>query len=368
MRSAVKMASNRFGSHFTLTTWGESHGKAIGAIVDGCPPGIAITEEEINKALFLRSPLRNTTGFSTPRKEPDQVQILSGVYQGVTTGAPISLIIYNQDARPQDYKAIKQVYRPGHANFTYEKKYGHFDPRGGGRASARETAARVAAGAIAAKILASKGIRTLAFLSGVGSVHLPEITVDEANFDTMEKKVLTSALFCPDPITENAFLNELEHAREKGDSVGSKVSCHVVGMPAGVGSPIYKKVEALLASAMLSINACKGFEIGSGFNACMMMGSDHNDPFTISEKGITCSSNHAGGVLAGITTGMPIYFSAAFKPPSSIQKQQYSVTRSGSTATLSYGAKARHDICLGIRAALVVKAMTELTLLDLLLS
>ena len=363
------MGSNSFGENFVVTTWGESHGRAIGAVIDGCPPNLPLTLDDINDALYLRSPIRNNSPYTTPRKEPDRAEILSGVFQGKTTGAPISIIIYNKDARPQDYEKIENVYRPGHANFTYDKKYGHFDYRGGGRASARETASRVAAGAVAKKWLESQSISFVTFLKTVGSISLPSLSIAKANSSHYQSLIHNSPLFCPDPATEHQMVSLLESITEQGDSIGSIVECHILGLSPGIGDPIYRKIEARLASAMLSINASKGFEMGSGFKAAAMQGSIHNDTFVMNENGnITCETNHAGGVLAGISTGMPITFKTVFKPPSSIRKSQTSVTKEGETTSLTYDSHARHDACLGIRAVPVVEAMAALTITDYLVS
>ncbi|PCI75365.1 chorismate synthase [Candidatus Aerophobetes bacterium] len=363
------MGNNSFGKNFVVTTWGESHGKAMGVVIDGCPPNLPLSLEDIHNELHLRSPSRNKTSFTTPRKEEDKAEILSGVFEGKTTGAPISIIIYNKDARPSDYKSIESIYRPGHANFTYEKKYGHFDPRGGGRASARETAARVAAGAVAKKWLQLNNIKLVTYLSSVGEIQTPNIEISHANVEQIQESILNSAIFCPDKEAEVSILNYLEEVSAQGDSMGSTVQCHILGVNPGVGDPIYRKIEAKLASAMLSINACKGFEMGSGFQAASMYGSEHNDLFVLSSSGqITCSTNHAGGVLAGISTGMPITMRAAFKPPSTIKKPQQSLNKQRQTATLCYGTKARHDVCLGIRAVPVVQAMAALTIIDFLLA
>ncbi|WP_194847836.1 chorismate synthase [Candidatus Neptunochlamydia vexilliferae] len=326
------MASNSFGTLFRITTWGESHGKAIGVVIDGCPAGLPLTEEEVNTELALRAPGKSP--HTSPRKEPDQAEILSGLFKGKTTGAPISIIIPNKDADPSKYTPIKELMRPGHANFTYLKKYGIFDYRGGGRASARETACRVAAGAVAKKLLAHFGVTVTAQIHSIGGA-------------TTEKEILK--------VLEN--LN--------GDSVGGVVSCTVTGLPIGLGDPIYEKLEANLAKGMLSIPASKGFEIGSGFEAARIKGSEHNDSFTTDESGnIVPTSNHAGGTLGGISTGLPLDFRVAFKPTSSIARAQPTVDTAGGAQIFELPAGSRHDPCVAIRAVPVVAAMAALNCVD----
>ncbi len=319
------MASNSFGSIFRITTWGESHGKAIGVVIDGCPAGLAISEADVQIELDRRAP--GITPYTSPRKEPDIVHIYSGVFEGLTTGAPISLVIFNADADSSSYQ--KDILRPGHANFTYLEKYGIFDYRGGGRASARETACRVAAGAIAKKLLSHFGI----------SCHAHLLT-------SMEK---------------------IAQAQAAGDSIGGIVEFVAEGLPAGLGDPVYEKLEANLAKAMLSIPASKGFEIGEGFAAADMHGSEHNDSFVNNDGKIETRTNHAGGTLGGISTGMPLSGKVAFKPASSIAISQETLTTSGLEARLELSTKARHDPCVAIRAVPVVEAMLALVLADALL-
>ena len=313
--------SNRFGKVFCVTTWGEAHGPAIGAVIDGCPAGLALCEDDIQRELDLRRP--GTGMHVSPRKEPDQAKIMSGVFEGVTTGMPISIVIYNEDVKSGPYEAIKDVLRPGHANFTYLQKYGVFDYRGGGRASARETATRVAAGAVALKLIGLSGI-------------------------TVETAVETG---------------DIEQAMAEGDSVGGVVTLRVRGMPAGLGEPVFDRLEADLAKALMSIPASKGFEIGQGFEAAQMKGSEHNDGFD--EKGP--SSNLAGGTLGGISTGEDLICRVAFKPTSSIKKEQKTTTISGQPVQFSLPAGHRHDPCVALRAAPVVKSMAALVLADHLL-
>ena len=356
------MASNSFGTVFKMTTWGESHGKAIGVVIDGCPAGLEITEEEIRIELARRSPGKSP--FTSPRQEADKAEILSGVFEGVTTGAPISILIPNQDADPTKYEPIKHLLRPGHANFTYLAKYGHFDHSGGGRSSGRETACRVAAGAIARKFLRKYGIAVVAYLSQVDHI---KAKVEKDSPHHLHTLTYQSPLFCPDPEACVSIASLIEQVQKEGDSLGGVVGFLAAGLPAGLGDPIYEKVEAKLASAMLSIPASKGFEIGSGFEAAAMRGSEHNDLFTSLDDQIQTKTNHAGGVLGGITSGMPLWGRVAFKPPSSIQKPQETLETSGKPATLQLPEGSRHDPCLAIRAVPVVEAMMALVLADLLL-
>lgn len=324
------MASNSFGTLFRITTWGESHGKAIGVVIDGCPSGIPLMESVIQDALNERAP--GNSPYTSPRKESDKAEILSGVFEGVTTGAPISIIIPNRDADSSAYTAIKDLARPGHANVPYLKKYGIFDWRGGGRASARETACRVAAGAVANCLLEKIGI---------------SIEAELFDRESIEK--------------------QLDLLKEEGDSIGGIIEFKILGVPMGWGEPIYSKVETLLASAMMSIPASKGFELGSGFRAATMKGSEHNDLWNYEDERLRTDTNHAGGTLGGLATGMPIIGRVAFKPTSSIKKSQATVTLEGEKETFQMPAGSRHDPCVAIRAAPVVKAMCRLVMVDLLL-
>jgi chorismate synthase len=351
------MASNCFGQIFRITTWGESHGKAIGVVIDGCPSGLEISEEEINQALLLRQGGRSL--YTTPRKESDSVEILSGIFNGITTGAPISLIIYNQNWDSSKYEPIKDILRPGHANFTYLEKYGIFDYRGGGRASARETACRVAAGAVAKKLLQTFSITWTTFIAQIAEIaaDVPEnITVNEIH---------KSPIFCPDPKACILMEEKLQSALSSGNSLGGIIECRINNVPAGLGDPVYEKLQANLAKAMLSIPACKGIEFGAGFASCNMSGLEHNDPFMQQEDGrIQTGTNHAGGLLGGISTGMPLTFRVAMKPAASIKLAQATVTTSGAPATLTLPEGSRHDSCVAIRAVPVVEAMAALVLVD----
>lgn len=350
------MASNSFGNLFRITTWGESHGPAIGVVIDGCPAGIAITHEEISQALSKRKP--GATPYTSPRKESDLAQILSGVFEGVTTGAPIAILIPNQDADPSKYTELKDKLRPGHANFTYLAKYGIFDHRGGGRASARETAARVAAGAIAKKILAEHNIILYAYLKQVGNVIAAKIDLEE---------IQKNPLFCPDPIAASNMMRLIDEVREDGDSIGGIVELTSTTLPIGLGDPVYEKLEANLAKAMLSLPASKGIEFGEGFAAACLRGSQHNDLFTKNNQEIGLSSNHAGGTLGGISNGQPLLLRVAFKPPSSIAKSQATLTLDSQETTLTLPQGSRHDPCVAIRAVPVIEAMAALVLVDALL-
>jgi chorismate synthase len=350
------MASNSFGNIFKITTWGESHGKSIGVVIDGCPAGLELCEEDIQKALDKRVP--GNSPYTSPRKETDQAQILSGVFEGKTTGTPISILIPNQDADSSKYEPIKNLLRPSHANFAYLSKYGIYDYRGGGRASARETACRVAAGAVAKKLLENQGIELIAFIQQIGNI---EATIPEGQLQDLIKK---SPLFCPDLSATEQMIKLLEQTKEEKDSLGGIVTFMVTSLPAGLGDPIYEKLEANLAHAMMSIPATKGVEIGAGFKAAEMKGSEHNDLFTSTEKTRT---NNAGGTLGGISTGMPLMGRVAFKPTASIAKPQETISTQGEKATFQLPEGSRHDPCVAIRGVPVVEAMVALVLVDALL-
>jgi chorismate synthase len=349
------MASNYFGNIFRITTWGESHGPAIGVVIDGCPAGIELSVEDIQTALLRRAPGKN---FTSPRQEADEAHIYSGVFEGKTTGTPISIVIYNRDADSSKYEPIKDILRPGHAQYTYLQKYGVYDYRGGGRASARETACRVAAGAVAKKILKRHGISVNAFLNHVGSIHLQKI---DLNYLTSSK------LFCADAWFEEQLQALLVEYQNAGNSVGGNVAFQITGVPVGWGDPVYEKLEANLAKAMLSIPASKAFEIGDGFQSSFASGSEFNDTFNNNGLEITLNSNHAGGTLGGISSGMPIYGCVAFKPTSSIMYSQNSVNLNGEPAVFSLPDGSRHDPCVAIRAVPVVEAMCYLVCLDAML-
>lgn len=352
--------SNRFGSIFSITTWGESHGASIGVVIDGCPSNIALSSEDFMDAMSRRRPGRWGT---SPRQEADVVRILSGVYQGKTTGTPISLQICNQDVDSTSYLKQAEIYRPGHAQYAYEKKYGIYDPLGGGRASARETATRVAAGVVAQKILNNYNISVLAFVSSIGTLQnhsIPSYSQD------LVKQIHQSPFFSLLP--EQQVLSKLTQLQEDGDSIGGVVSFVTTPILPGLGEPIFQKIPALLASALMSIPAAKGFEFGLGFESSQMLGSEYNDPFVIdNQSDISLGSNHCGGSLGGITIGQPLYGRVAFKPTSSIKKPSVSVTKTKQTALYTSDPTSRHDPCVAIRAVPVVEAMIQLSLVDLVL-
>jgi chorismate synthase len=343
------MASNSFGKVFRITTWGETHGPAIGVVIDGCPAGIALVEEDLQQELNRRKP--GTSPYTSPRKEKDKVSILSGVFEGKTTGAPIALLIPNEDADPSKYEPMKDLFRPGHANFTYLAKYGIFDHRGGGRSSARETVSRVAAGAIAKKLLKLEGIEVFGYIKQIGSIKAETIDLEFAR---------ENPLFCPDEKALGKMMELIESIKAEGDSIGSIVELTSTPLPVGLGDPTYEKLEANLANAMLSIHASKGIEFGDGFGCATMKGSEHNDAFPL-------TTNHAGGTLGGISSGQPLLLRVAFKPPSSIAKPQTTLTTQGTPTIFALPAGSRHDPCLGIRAVPVVEAMAALVLADALL-
>lgn len=357
------MASNHFGNLFQITTWGESHGKAIGVVIDGCPAGLALSEKEINDELALRSPGR--TKYVTPRAEKDKAQILSGVFEGKTTGEPISILIPNKDADSSKYAPIKNLYRPGHSNFTYLEKYGIFDWRGGGRSSARETACRVAAGSIAKKLLKHFKIQTLSYIKEVGGISISEQSPEKIT--SIRKKKEADPIFCPDTRASKKIRDAIENAKEEGDSLGGIIEFIATGLPVGLGDPVYEKLEANLAKAMMSLPATKGFEIGSGFAATRMKGSEHNDQFILKGGKVTEETNFAGGTLGGISTSMPLIFRVAFKPTSSIVKPQKTVSLKKKAAKFQLPKGSRHDPCVTIRAVPIVDAMGALVLADALL-
>ncbi len=353
------MASNTFGQHFQITTWGESHGPAIGVVIDGCPAGLKLDIDLIQQALQDRSPGNNP--YTSARAESDQCEILSGLFEGQTTGHPISIMIKNQDHRSKDYENIKNKLRPGHANFTYLEKYGCFDYRGGGRASARETACRVAAGSVAEQLLNHYGITLSAWLEQCGEFG----HCDNDNNPNWEA-VRQSEIFHPFPSAKN-IKSMLESLKIAAESIGGIVKLEAINLPIGLGDPVYQKLEAKLASAMLSIPASKGFDIGDGFNCVDKHGSTHNDEYAMQDNKVKLTSNHAGGTLGGISSGEPLLCKVAFKPTSSIQQPQHSVTLDGADTKFKIKKNSRHDPCVAIRAVPVVKAMAALVLADCLL-
>ncbi len=343
------MAGNSFGNLFRITTWGESHGPALGVTVDGCPPGMELRAEDIQKDLDRRRPGQR---YTTQRKEADRVEILSGVFDGLTTGTPVSLVIFNKDMRSGDYKAIASLYRPGHGDRTYEQKYGLRDWRGGGRSSARETAARVAAGAVARKFLGGRGIEVRGYTLALG-----EVSCRCMDFDQID----SNPFYCPDPRAAEEMAAHVKEVHKAGDSIGGIVEVRARGCPPGLGEPVFDKLDARLAYALMSIGAVKGVEIGAGFQAARMRGSENNDPITPDGY----ASNNAGGVLAGISNGMDLVARVAVKPIPSIALAQQTVDRAGNPATIQV--KGRHDVAAIPRIVPVCEAMVLLVLADFML-
>lgn len=349
------MAGNHFGEIFRVSTFGESHGKAVGVIIDGCPAGLLIQPEFIQKEMDRRRP--GQSAIVTQRKEADEIEILSGIYENHTTGAPISMMLRNVDQHSSDYDHIKDKFRPSHADFTYQNKWGLRDHRGGGRSSARETAARVAAGAVAKMFLHRLDVHIHGFVSQVGSIRY------EPDLDNLHPADIESnPVRCPDPVVAEKMIELIREVRKEGDTVGGVVSCLVRGCPPGLGEPAFDKLHACLGHAMLSINACKGFEIGSGFAGVSMRGSQHNDIFYKEGDTIRTRSNHSGGIQGGISNGMDIYFRVAFKPVATIVPAQESVDLEGNSVSVT--GKGRHDPCVVPRAVPIVEAMAALVLAD----
>ncbi len=347
------MSVNIFGRVFRFSTWGESHGPALGAVVDGCPPGLALDESTIQPFLDARRP--GQSKFTTQRKEPDAVRILSGVFEGRTTGTPISLMIENVDQRSKDYSEVARAYRPGHADYAYDAKYGFRDYRGGGRSSARETAARVAAGAVARLVIPEVAIT--AFVSEIGGD-----AIDPAKFD--EEEIGRNPFWCPDADAAARWAKSVDEARLNGSSLGAVVECRAQGVPAGWGAPVYAKLDADLAAAMMGINAVKGVEIGDGFGAARLSGEENADPMRPAQDGggPQFTANHAGGIAGGISTGQPIILRVAFKPTSSILTPVDTIDSDGAATRIR--TKGRHDPCVGIRGVPVIAAMMALVLAD----
>lgn len=349
------MAGSTFGNIFRITTWGESHGKGVGVVVDGCPAGLPLEESDIQKYLDRRKP--GQSRYTTPRKEEDTVEILSGVFEGKTTGTPISLAVYNKTQRSGDYSAIADCYRPGHADLTYDMKYGFRDYRGGGRSSGRETIGRVAAGAIACKILEEFGIKLLTYTKSIGPVE-----VSPARFDAGQ--IPQNPFYMPDAQAAQEAVSYVEKCISAQDSTGGMIECVVTGMKSGVGDPAFEKLSANLAKAICSIGAVKGFEIGDGMAVAKANGSQNNDPYEMSPEGeVIKLTNHSGGILGGISDGSPIIFRAAIKPTPSISREQSTVTRDG--RSIHVQVKGRHDPIIVPRAVVVVESMAALTLLDM---
>lgn len=351
------MAGSTFGTIFKITTWGESHGKGIGVVIDGCPSGIFLSEKDIQKDLDRRKPGQNR--YTTARAESDTVEILSGVFEGKTTGTPISLLVRNQDQRSMDYGNIADLYRPGHADYTFDQKYGFRDYRGGGRSSGRETIGRVAAGAVARKLLDTLGISATAYVSSIGPVAIDHSKID---FSYLEESVLGM----PDPNAASEAARYLETCLSAGDSSGGTIECMVANLPAGLGEPVFDKLDACLARALMSIGAVKAVEVGSGVLAASKKGSENNDCYTTGENGLPCkASNHSGGILGGISDGSQVFLRVTFKPTPSISRPQEMLGKDGRCHTETI--HGRHDPIIVSRAAVVVEAMTLLTIADQLL-
>ena len=346
---------NTFGKLFTISTWGESHGGGIGVTIDGCPPGLPLTSQEIQSELDRRRP--GQSKVTTPRDEADEVEILSGLFEGKTLGTPIAMLVRNKDARPQAYDEMKVKFRPSHADFTYQAKFGIRNHEGGGRSSARETIGRVAAGAIAGKILSTKGIETRAYVERVHEIEAPSLeeipTLDE---------VEASPVRCPHPETAEKMVNLILNMKKEGNSLGGAILCRTQGLPAGLGSPVFDRLEADLAKAMLSLPATKGFEVGSGFQGTRLKGTEHNDAFENREGNIRTATNRSGGVQGGISNGEELYFRVAFKPTATVLKPQETVDVHGTETELI--GRGRHDPCVLPRAVPIVEAMTRLVLID----
>ena len=344
------MAGNSFGNIFKLSSFGESHGKALGGIIDGCPAGVDIDLDFINKELNRRRP--GQSEIVTQRKEDDSVEFLSGIFEGKTTGTPIGFIIVNKDQKSKDYSHIQNSYRPSHADFVYDKKYGFRDYRGGGRSSARETVVRVVAGSIAKMLL--KNVKINAFVSSVGEI-IYEYEDSEINYDNIENSIVR----CPDNKKSDEMIELIKSVKKNGDTVGGVISCIISGVPVGLGEPVFDKLHAELGKAMLSINAVKGFELGSGFKGSKMRGSDHNDSFNADG---TTKTNRSGGIQGGISNGMDIYFNVAFKPVATIMKDQNTINNKGEEKIIK--GKGRHDPCVIPRAIPIVEAMAAMVILD----
>ena len=350
------MSFNTFGKIFRFTTWGESHGPAIGCVVDGCPPNIPINEKDIQKDLDKRRP--GQSKFTTQRKEADKVKILSGVFSGKSTGTPISMIIYNEDKRSRDYETIKDKFRPGHADFTYFKKYGNRDFRGGGRQSARETASRVAAGAIAKLVLSKLIGKKFAIIGAVTQLGI--MSCDKKNWN--DNEIRKNPFFCPDKKSVRDWEKYLLAVRKSGSSCGAIIEIRAKGIPVGLGAPIYSKLDADLAAALMSINAVKGVNIGIGMNSAFLSGEENSDEMRQGAGKVKFKSNHAGGILGGISSGQDIVTSFAVKPTSSILNSRETIDKKGKNTNISV--RGRHDPCVGIRAVPIGEAMTACVLLD----
>jgi chorismate synthase len=354
------MSGSIYGRYFQISTWGESHGKAVGVVVDGCPAGLPLCEEDIQKFLDRRKP--GQSAYTTQRNEDDRVEILSGIFEGKTTGTPISLMVHNKDQHSADYSNIANVYRPGHADYTYDQKYGFRDYRGGGRSSGRETIGRVAAGAIASKILSSLGIHFTTYAKSIGPIEI--LSSAGAQFDADE--IGRNAFCMPDAHAALRAKDFLDECRQNQDSVGGQIECVISGVPAGIGDPVFERLDANFARALMSIGSVKAVEIGDGMHASLMNGSHNNDAFSIHDGKVTKLTNHSGGILGGISDGSDIILRAGIKPTPSISQPQQTVTNTGEETTIEI--KGRHDPIIVPRAVVVVESMAALTLLDAMLA
>lgn len=352
------MAGNTIGKIFRLSSFGESHGVAVGGMIDGCPAGVNLSVEAIQRELNRRRP--GQSEISTPREEDDEIELFSGIFEGKTTGMPIGFAVRNKNQNSKDYNDLKELYRPSHADYSWQQKYGIRDYRGGGRSSAREHIARVVAGAVAKQVLVGYGITVNAYTSQIGNVVL-EYAYHEVEIANAEKNIVR----CPEPEVAEKMIRLIREVRDAGDSLGGVVSCVIKGVPAGLGEPVFDRFQSRLAQAVMSINATKGFEYGTGFAAAAMTGSEHNDPFVMKEGKIRTETNHSGGIQGGITNGEDIYFRVAFKPVATIMQEQDTVSRDGEEIT--FEAHGRHDPCVVPRAVPVVEAMAAIVTLDMLL-
>lgn len=352
------MAGNSFGTLFKISTFGESHGEAIGVVIDGCPANLPIDLKFIQAEMDKRRP--GQSHITTQRKESDSIKILSGVFEGKTTGTPIAILIPNEDQRSKDYTHLEDAFRPSHADFTYQQKYGHRDHRGGGRSSARETAARVAAGAIAKILLKQAGIEIFAHVSAVGLVEAPNL--DQNDLSRLIEYRESNLVRCADPATAKEMTDLIENIRKEGDTIGGKIAAVIMNCPAGLGEPVFDKLHADLGKAMLSINAVHGFEYGSGFSGSEMKGSEHNDLFIQEGEKTKTLTNFSGGIQGGISNGMDICFRVAFKPVATLMQDQETVNKEGQATTIQ--GKGRHDPCVVPRAVAIVEAMAALVMAD----
>lgn len=348
--------ANTFGKLFTISTWGESHGPSVGVVIDGCPPLLPLTPDEVQAELDRRRP--GQSDITTPRKEEDRVEFLSGIFEGRTTGQPLAMLVRNADARPEAYAEMREKFRPSHADYTYHTKFGIRDHRGGGRSSARETIGRVAAGAVARKILShAAGVEIRAFVTRIHHVAAPSIE----HFPSLAE-VEANAVRCPHPATAERMIETIKQARSEGDSVGGVIECRIRNVPAGLGAPVFDRLDADLAKAMISLPATKGFEIGSGFAGTLLKGSQHNDAFVATEGAVRTATNKSGGVQGGISNGADIVFRVAFKPTATIMQAQQTVDQQGAATELQ--GRGRHDPCVVPRAVVIVEAMAALVLID----